>query len=595
MRIVLDGQIYIIKAGVTRTPIVEWPDNIRFDGQQLRKDRRWLSTWEIGDTSEGLGKQVDHAGGKRLWDVENIDTRFPEQKILSPALVTCTIIPSWGNIRTALDYQNNIYFAQGSNNPTNLFKFAAPQTLGSNTVIGSTNLLSNGLIGVHVMGDTYVCAGADKNCTSHTNLGGGVLIGQLYHDAVYDVKFADLGGTVHVITAINNLHRLYIVPRLLGSLGDFTDINDIMGTTVAPLVSDGVKVYAALSNGIWNFDTIPDKVIDSSRSQDKNPNQVMFQNYLLFKNRYSVMRYDGVDVVAKGYDREDGLPSDKMGEITAFAATWQNVFAAVKGATYSHILSYDGSWQYYARWPSMGTWIKEMFLSNSPDGIDRLWCIPGNAVHPGYFLNPIVNPLQAGTYGYVASGHFTPPIYGGGMADVPGAWLKAVLTSDAVSSGYNDIELHYGLDGKTPTAILTGQAGTTHAELVFGSPNGLAGYRMQPKIILAKVTTESGTTPVLREVLIHFLKDPNKRYTYEFDIDLEKTAKEWQNPIDSVIGSLNYVTNLKTLAPFWYGRIATTYVKVLDQPASEIMKESLNEVFEPERTGFVRVRVAEIL
>lgn len=602
MQIWLDGLPYEIKAGVVRQPLIEWPDNIRLDGQQLRKDRRYLSTWSIDDVSNGLGKQVDNSGGKYLWDVENVDTRIPGQKILSPALVTCTIVPS-ANFRGFFEYLNEIYIAGGSLNPVPAYKFTAPQTFGSLLTIGSTNSISgDGLHGVHVMGrDIVLAARSGAGAANYLALAGTLgavctTLAAFTGDVIRDVKFADVGGTVHALSFDEalNLYRFYLIPRLLGSMGDILDIAAPVGTQVSPLVSDGVTCYAQLPNGAYDFDALPHQVVHAD-SIDINPNQVLFQNYLLFKNKYSTIKYDGTDVIPVGYDRLDGLPSDKMGEITAFAPSSQRVYAAVKGATYSHILTYDGQgWQYYTRWPTAGIWIKEMKLTNAPDGVDRLWCIPGNYTFPCYFLNPLVNPLQSGTYGYVPTGHYTPPIYNGGMADIPGGWLRANLSSDAVGSGYNDLAFHYGLDGASPTTVL-GNAGTTHSAMVLGSPYGVEGYQIQPKVILSRIAAQTGTTPVVRECLVEFLKDPNKRYTYDFDIDINKTANMWQRGNEAVIGSLNYVTNKKVLTPFWYGQIPTTAIKVLDLPADEKTNQVTNDAYTADRNGFVRVRVAEIL
>lgn len=602
MQITLNGQIYELKGGVNRQPIIEWPDNIRLDGQQLRKDRRYLSSWEIDDVSQGLGKKEDISGGKRLWDVENVDTRFSSQKILSPALVTCTVNPSRGDLSLAMDYLNDVYFFQTTSG-NGLYKFTAPNSLvgSSNLTIGSPATCILGVRGVKVLGANIILAAIGGSGNSlFVPLGSlgdiGTSRGQFTTDpSILDVKFADIGGTIHALAydETSKGYGFYIIPRLLGSLVPIGSITGVVGTQLSPLVGDGPKVYANLPDGVWDFDDIPAKIIDSGRSIDLNPNQVMFQNYLYFKNKYSTMKYDGVDVVGVGYDREDGLPSDKMGEITAYASTWRRIFAAVKGATYSHILTYDGAWQYYTRWPTAGIWIKDMFLSAAPDGIDRLWCIPGNYAYPGYFLNPMINPLQAATYGYVPSGYYTPPIYGGGMPEITGGFLRMIMTSDNLN-GTQDARIRYGLDGAIPSNIL-GLVGSKHSELVFGSPAGIEAYRIQPQIELFRNSALTGTTPIVRETVLHYLKDPPRRYIYDFEVDLEATARARQNPIEAIIGSLNYVANIKILSPFWYGQIATTYVKVMDQPASENIQDSVNNVFPAEREGFVRVRVGEIL
>jgi len=366
----------------------------------------------------------------------------------------------------------------------------------------------------------------------------------------------------------------------------------VIGSYLPTLETDGVKMYAYLPQGLYNFDSTPNILVDTSRSMDKQPRTVMFDNYPFFKNKYALMEYDGTDVVGTaGYDGDDGLPSDKWGEITAMCSSWKYIFAAVKGATFSHILTRDAAsaWQYYARIPTAGVWVKRMFLSNANDGIDRLWCMFGSYGYPGYFLNPMVNPLQAGTYAFVGTGHFTPPIYDGGMSEESGAFYDISITGDAIGSNF--ITNYYGLNGDSPVTTL-GAVSTTPETFKYGSPYGLEGYRIQPKFMLSRADT-TGTTPVFREATIHYLKDPDKREAFDFTVDINETERIESKSAEAVIGSLAYVSDKKTLVPFWYGQIATKNVKVLNIPSEETIEGG--KIYEGKREGFVRLQVAEIL
>ncbi len=588
MQVNLNGNTYVLRAGttVTRTPIVEWPDNIRTDGQQYRKDRRLLSSWEINDVSGGLGKKEQESGGNRLWDVENVDTRYPGQKILSPALVTCAVTPSYGKSDGMMfDWQGQIHLTHTTGSI--MYQFTPPSSFGSYLAwgLGTTNAIKvagDKIVLIANNGYIYYYYGVASGSVGTST---GLNIGSL---SSINPQISDVGGTVHVLhwDANTNSYSFFIAPRLpSGSLGPVATLPGTVGSYLAPMFSNGQDVYAITPQGIYDFDSTPAIVVDSARAQDRNPQQVFFNQYLHFKNKKSFMRWDGTTITSIGYDREDGLPSDKMGEITALCSTWQNVFAAVKGATYSHILSYDGAWQYYARWPSTGIWIREMFLSDSPDAIDRLWCIPGNDPNIGYFLNPMCNPLQAGTYSYVPSGHYTLPIYGGGLSEEFAGWYRTIVTANPLGSG---VTIHYGLEGGAVGSLL-GVVGSTHTALLFGSPNGIEAYRLQPKITLALGVT----SPVVNSVLVQYLKDPTKRHTFDFEIDVDATQDAYARDSEAILGSLAYETNLKTLMPFQYGQIATTYVKVIDAPSSEVLPDPR---FLPEdRSGFVRVRVVEIV
>ena len=404
---------------------------------------------------------------------------------------------------------------------------------------------------------------------------------------------AAMGGTMHMLIHNSDINRVtfeIFQPANLSAV-QVLSVDTIIGTYLSPLITDGVTMFANLPGGIYNFDTTPAIAIDTSRAKDRNNMQTLFQNYLYFKNKRSLMKYDGTDITSVGYDLEDGLPADKIGEITAMTSSWKYTFAAVQGATYSHILAMDRShkWHYYARVPTAGLWIRELFLSDAPDAIDRLWCIFGNYAFPGYFLNPMVNPLQAGTYSFVPTGHFTTPIYGGDLPEEPGAFYDININADAMGGG-NFIQHYYGLNGAVSTLSL-GQVSSISQSLLYGSPYGLEGQRIQARFMIAG--SASGTTPVFRNAIMHYLKKPDLREAFGFEIDLEETARSNQRSREAIIGSLTYETNIKTLMPFHYGQIATKNVMIVAAPGNEMTEKE--KEFAPEREGFVRLQVTEIL
>ena len=384
---------------------------------------------------------------------------------------------------------------------------------------------------------------------------------------------------------------MWLANSNIGTIAQVATIAEAVGTNLSPMVTDGVTVYAMTPKGLYDFDTTPGIVVSTERSADKNPVLSMFEDVVYIKNKKSLIQYNGTNVINKGFDTRQGLVSEKFGEITAMAPTWQWLFAAVKGATYAHILTMDRSnnWQYYARVPTPGIWVRDMFLSDSPDGIDRLWLLFQNYNYPGYFLNPMINPLQAGTYSFVPTGEFTPPRHDGGMAEIQAGYFDMSVIGDAIAGG-NKIISYYGIDNASPNATL-GVIGSNTQSFIFGSPIGTQGYKIQPRFMLC--ASASGTTPVFRKAIIHYLKDPNRREMFDFDIDLEKSANFQQNPLEQIIGALGSAANSKTLIPFWYGQIATKYVKVLNYPTIEEVESQ--KVLEGERIGYIRMRVAEIL
>jgi hypothetical protein len=348
-------------------------------------------------------------------------------------------------------------------------------------------------------------------------------------------------------------------------------------------------MYAQLPDGIYDFDETPTNIINTQRSQDLNGAQIMFNSKLYFKNKYSLIEYDGANLNSRGYDLRDSLPSDKWGEITALTSSFKFIYAAVKGLSYSHLLTFDENrtWQYYAKIPTMGLWVRKLMLSSTPDSIDRLWVLFGNHGYPGYFLNPVTNPLVAGTYSYVPTGHFTPPKYDGGLSEISGGFYSLNVSGDSIDAS-NKITCFYGINANEPVTSL-GIVVSTSQTILFGSPNGIDAYKIAPKFML----TGSGGSPVFRKAIINYLKDPDKRETFEFTIDLDKTSQRETRPMECVIGSLTYEANVKTLLPFWYGFTGTRHVKLINNPFSE--KVDNQQIYESERGGKAQIKLAELI
>ena len=518
-------------------------------------------------------------------------------------------MPSRGDLDLPLPYLGDLLFAETQRGGTigaRIYKFTAPFTLGSyndlatsepvgGSLMGSVSSIKafGGKIAFTAVGRATHSVGIVDRLYFVPSLGAvtkftGETV-QWEITAKSRPQIGDFGGTCHVLVHQLNSFQFCIANADLGSLSGVATIPSPLGTYMASLETDGLSMYAMLPGGIYNFDDTPSKMIDTSRAEDLNCRQVIFKDQLYFKNKQSLIKYT-TPLQSVGYDLEDGLPSDKLGEITAMCSSFKWLYAAVMGATYSHILTNDGKgWQYYARIPTAGLWVRNMFLNNAPDAIDRLWCVFGNYGYPGYFLNPMVNPLNAGTYSYVPTGHFTPPIFDGGMPEELGAFYDANIISDGMV-GSNRITCLYGLNGTSPVTTL-GVVATSTESLILGSPYGLEGYKIQPKFILSGVVGSS--TPIFQEAIIHYLKLPEDREAFEFTIDLEQTAIRETRPLEAVIGSLNYERQKRTLMPFWYGQIGTKNVKILEAPSSETVENQ--QIYEGEREGFIRIRCAEII
>lgn len=781
MEVYLNGLRYYLRpdTNVVRSALQEWPDNIRLDGQQQRKDRRYISSWAMDDWSEGLGrKEINSnvaADFSSLWDAENIDTRW-SSLVLSPKLHTPTVGPYRVDLRMYMDHMGELYFVNETGVDSYAFKYDP-----TNDIIGSYNVLGTfggpyeyaigSLRGLKNVGNKIYAYGVYNMISSGTyyqavffisGLGGQTDAQLLTSGNLRIAKMTDVGGTVVALRYPSaGTVRFDYIAAVPSGVPVGLEYNETVGTYMPDILNNGTNAYAILQKGLYEVDATPQVIVNVESSKDMNGRAVIFQNYIYFKNGKSLIKWDGTDLVNVGYNLRDGLPSDKYGEITAMAASSEWLFAAVMGASYSHILAMtpNHKWHYYAKIPTINTQVREMFFSNSPDGIDRLWCMFTNQP-AGFFYNPNIDPLLAGTYSHVPTGYVTTPIYDGGLGEDKAGYFRNKLLGNGIGGSFN-VAVFYGLNNMTPTQPL-GVIASNNALLTFGSPAGVEGNSIQMKYVIAggsltqqyydsavpttlgyglsmlylssewnqyigvrfedkflsprklnqfivnlgrqgsptgtlsvkilrpsdnsilytspttinpltlgtggyvlgatyafplnltvqedviialnytggdlnnRVTAYFNDTGTMRDpaqggvgvimnvgstdfatlfggtweftygmysqneideltvkkAYVEYLKDPDKRYQYDFDIDLDETARAESSPLENIIGSLNNTLNQKTLVPFFYGQIGTRYVKILDSNAAEIVNQE--KIYLEQRGGLLKLRAIEI-
>ena len=546
-----------------------------------------------------------------FWDSE-VDTRFPGQITLGAKPVHCTITPAV-SLRHHFVYDDELYFTVATQGPLTYigYKFSTPATVGSNKIIlgiGSNTEWQTSPIGgalgigkflVFTCQPSYelsyglqICSvatlGADKPRKNVSAKAQAYSDTPMYYTSRW-LHFAGLSDN----DVVSYQKQIFTNGVFGGALSTGSLSTQAIPTNMQPLVSDGLRVFSALPEGV--VDMFPTggctTVVDTARRPDKNILSDIFGGDLIVKHFEDLIAVDISNLTpeAIGLNMNDGLPEDKTGNITAMTSSWKYLFAAVKGATYSNIFAYDGAgWHFLSKIPSAGAQVRDMFITSVPDDITRLWLmyLSGN---PNYILNPLTNPVQAGTYNYAPTGHITFPIYDGGMVEEPGAFYDMAVNVDSIGGG-NKLDVYYGLNGASPVTTL-GAVGSIVTKLQFGAGVGVDGYRIQPKFLFTG--SPAGTTPIFREANIHYLKLPKERESFTFTVDLKETAMRETRPLEAILGSLSYEKSCRTLLPFWYGRMATKNVKVLEMPSLEEI--DTGNIYEDERIGLVTVRVAELI
>ena len=621
MKVCLNGNFYELKAGtqIIRQALIEFPSHIRSVGQQKRDDRTLISNWNIKQWNEGFGiyKMDSDDEGQRasFWDSE-LDTRTPGQIILGAQPIHCTIDPAPGiELRHLFVWQNNIHFmtatAEGG---WIVYQFTPPSTIGSLSWLETWTPTASrqpigGILGynkwiyyTHATGAELVQMARNIPSLAYTATPPALVLDQTTF--IKDRSDCD----IKVVLNQNNAAELAVYG--VGTSGDgiyqrHTNITDNLNfknnrilssqpvpTQISPIAPAGDAVYLFTPNFIYDVfpSGAPDLLLDTSQTKDNEALGDVFGNNIIVKNFEQLLAINpnNLTITDIGLTADEGLPTAKRGEITAMCQSWSTLFAAVQ-VNNPYIYTYDAAgWHFLAKVPSIGAVVRRMYLTTEPDDIRRLWLLYRSG-NPNYILNPLYNPLTSATYCYATGGYLDFPTFDGGMAEIDAGFFDWTINLERIGTPHTT-ELLYGLDYTVPTQSL-GNVATNSHQFILGSPYGVVGRRIQPRLSLT--STSTGTTPIIKDLMLHYLKLPKTRETFTFTIDLQETAIRENRPLEALIGSLINVRDSKTLLPFWYGRMGTKNIKVLEMPALEELEAE--NIYESERQGMVTVRLAELI
>jgi len=232
--------------------------------------------------------------------------------------------------------------------------------------------------------------------------------------------------------------------------------------------------------------------------------------YLYFSlGKEKLERYYNRNLDDIGPDREEGLPENRRGNISALLSYPGRVFAAIDGVVYntdstkegySSILAMKGSsWHEIYRGP-YGRSIKALAIQAIPgSSTNRLWFLQDDDIcWVGYNLNP----LQDSTYTFTHEGELITGYITANMIDVIKAWksLKIFQTNAVEGSIYE----YYRKDATTTWTMLATafeDEPSQEVQLSVTVPPSLTAKRIQLRHKLDSTSSTAGTQTVFATVL----------------------------------------------------------------------------------------------
>lgn len=250
-----------------------------------------------------------------------------------------------------------------------------------------------------------------------------------------------------------------------------------------------------------NSDTVmPLPIGEMNAFQSENNGRAHCVNgvYLYFSmGEEKIERYFNRNLDDIGPDREEGLPSNRRGKVSALVSYPGRVFAAIDGTRlasdgvtiegYSSVLVLKGSaWHEIYRAP-LGKPITALTVQSIPgNSTARLWILMDSDM---LFVSYNLNPLQDADYQYT---HYCSLITGyitGNMLNVVKAWKSLTVFQDNPNSLY--VYVDYRKDSDTAWTAMSESFQTAPSEennFSSATPMNLTGKRLQLRLRLVGAT-----------------------------------------------------------------------------------------------------------
>lgn len=220
--------------------------------------------------------------------------------------------------------------------------------------------------------------------------------------------------------------------------------------------------------------------------------------YFTFLNgleRYYDQRLDDI-----GPDRDEGLPLERRGPISALIGYPGRFYAAIDGGDtgYSSVLMYNGTgWMELYR-AAFGRRIRDMAVQAIPgDAIDRLWISEEEEI---IHLPVCIRPKFQTDYIYNEQGSITTSWMYGGLMDVPKYYRAIKLFTENIVDDHQEVLVEFRVDDDlewtTAGTITSGPV----QEIVLSASNNINGRRIQFRYTLT--TDDQTKTPTVIAAIV---------------------------------------------------------------------------------------------
>ena len=157
-----------------------------------------------------------------------------------------------------------------------------------------------------------------------------------------------------------------------------------------------------------------------------------------------------------------------------------------------------------------------------------------------------------------ASGHIELPYYDFGVPQENKNFTAVHVIADNLTSGATSsdvfVEVEYGVNGAAKTTDL-GNFTSGTSKVAFASGAGVSGKNIGFTLKFNRGSTNTDT-PALKDLVVEGYVVPTTAYEHNLTIDLEQTATDTGQSVETVISNLQTLISTVTLVDFKFGQVS---------------------------------------
>jgi len=473
---------------------------------------------------------------------------------------------------------------------------------------GKVNILldmlvhKNQMIALYAEGDSHYVARANKidSLTADWSLGNGTQITTgLLTNVVTSGEDIDAGLLAHaggeLIAALWHESEGTITFYSSADAGNtWTDENIDIGSGNGPTACvvypdiDGVdKLYLGTAEGIWMIDTSPSTwtfefIHAMSFSTDNCRDMTIHQGAIWFAEGidssspapiYRMTVQGDSRVIESGYGLNfgDGVPDDLFGPVKRMKSSGDFLYISVGGSAANRnarLLCWNGNgWHHMHKHGTANKIIEWIDIGTEDDGKSRLHFAArvGDTESAPQFLgyantNPssVTGLIKRADLSGTASGHIELPYYDFGVPQENKNFTAVHVIADNLTSGATSsdvfVEVEYGVNGAAKTTDL-GNFTSGTSKVAFASGAGVSGKNIGFTLKFNRGSTNTDT-PALKDLVVEGYVVPTTAYEHNLTIDLEQTATDTGQSVETVISNLQTLISTVTLVDFKFGQVS---------------------------------------